>query len=904
MSDPNGAQDADFLDSWIENALTIANGLRSFHFAPPLEWNDECYEAAKIQANICQEQNKLIGGNVKSAIGQHGQNLLLAKEPVDQWVQLEDVIDEWYNLSEKYCFTKPGPMPGCENLTQLLWVGTDRFGVAASDDGRYVVANFFPAGNVKGKYFQNVKLPEYDIDESVEELGMVFGSLPPNNLVVRDILDGGWGEMEGVKVGDRFVTVNGKPVPEMTAEEFQAAYEKRPLRLQLFIGVDHTPEDGDEVGPQLAKVADSARRGAVGRGEIELIVDKDVEKIGMVISIPPKPFEVRKVTPGGWADEKGIEPGDTFTRINDTPAHAMNNAVFTNLVQNVRPLTFVLPTSEEKAAAIKIQKMAKGKQARETAGAMKRTAEGVSNASDWRLARNREAMLERDADAKKTKNALQIPRQDMIARLFIALDRDQDKQLDEQELQLLAKGLEFPGEATHWTKEYADLCGEFGWEQSQGLSFDNFQELVDDSNANPYYCGYDRVCKILNQVDQTYAATKIQSIHRGRQARKRAKARAVTPRSQEAAASKTQDLQSGKQGQQTAASADVNNKDEKTRDKVVEGRRNSRLRRKSQEDEADAADSGWFGGLFGGDAAPQAPVAGAEGPSAEAQAEAARKIQALERGKQGRKEAAAKATQQNQNKVDTKAKLKRVQTSDNLYYDMAPSATMLTERATGLIQRKVSVTPRTAKIGGGWQEKARLAAREKLFTKAEQEQRNQASVKLQALQRSQVARTDTEVRTEVFSQFDRDKDGRLNEKEMLAIARCMGFDQDEQAWAQEFQALCADNKWDPKVGISVSSFVWLTKNPDDQYWFDAPRLSRDGWEAACNVQDQAPDASPPPPVMEVPLEAEIKGLDWAKLEGNAGLKARLMERLREALAQKNNVAPGDVLLMISPSVAS
>merc|ERR1719247_2093167 len=107
-----------------------------------------------------------------------------------------------------------------------------------------------------------------------------------------------------------------------------------------------------------------------------------------------------------------------------------------DLVKNTRPLVFRLPNEAEIAATIKMQKVAKGRQARNTMQAMKNMAceNTVATTSDWRLARNRLAKVEIEEDHKHEKeHELQMPREDVIARVFVVLDDNSDKALNQKE---------------------------------------------------------------------------------------------------------------------------------------------------------------------------------------------------------------------------------------------------------------------------------------------------------------------------------------------------------------------------------------------------------------------------------------------------------------------------------------
>jgi len=139
---------------WITETLDAMNTRRKLHGAPPLEWSEECYKAAKMQADACDEQNLLHHGYMEGPSGAHGQNAFMSSEAG----RPEQAVEAWYNeLNDPgYDFGKAGFDAGTGHFTQTVWVGSRSVGQAASPSGKYQVANFLPAGNVDGLFEKNV----------------------------------------------------------------------------------------------------------------------------------------------------------------------------------------------------------------------------------------------------------------------------------------------------------------------------------------------------------------------------------------------------------------------------------------------------------------------------------------------------------------------------------------------------------------------------------------------------------------------------------------------------------------------------------------------------------------------------------------------------------------------------
>ncbi|CAK0902833.1 unnamed protein product [Prorocentrum cordatum] len=140
---------------WVAKTLKAHNDLRARHGAPPLQWSDECFRAAQVQASACQSRGALFHGSQQGRSGRHGQNAFFGSMP---GADASDVVQMWYDEVAKYNFGRPGFAPGTGHFTQVVWAGSTHVGMARSADGRYVVANYFPAGNVTspGCFQQNV----------------------------------------------------------------------------------------------------------------------------------------------------------------------------------------------------------------------------------------------------------------------------------------------------------------------------------------------------------------------------------------------------------------------------------------------------------------------------------------------------------------------------------------------------------------------------------------------------------------------------------------------------------------------------------------------------------------------------------------------------------------------------
>lgn len=140
---------------WKENTLEAHNWARRQHGVPDLAWSDECYDLAKKQAQACQAAGQMLRGHCDGASGRHGQNLYW--NPCS-CPHPNVIVSSWLSEAERpgYDFAGSGPgAPGMEQFSQVVWKATRQVAMALSEDEKFCVANYFPAGNA-GNFKENV----------------------------------------------------------------------------------------------------------------------------------------------------------------------------------------------------------------------------------------------------------------------------------------------------------------------------------------------------------------------------------------------------------------------------------------------------------------------------------------------------------------------------------------------------------------------------------------------------------------------------------------------------------------------------------------------------------------------------------------------------------------------------
>ncbi|KAL9981245.1 hypothetical protein ACROYT_G009920 [Oculina patagonica] len=133
----------------VHACLKAHNDRRARHSAPELEWDDTLAQHAQewadhLAATETFEHAKGTG---------EGENLYRGGDGCPIATKL------WYDEIKDYNFNNPGFSMKTGHFTQVVWKGTRKLGVAIATDSKgrnYVVARYYPPGNVIGAFAQNV----------------------------------------------------------------------------------------------------------------------------------------------------------------------------------------------------------------------------------------------------------------------------------------------------------------------------------------------------------------------------------------------------------------------------------------------------------------------------------------------------------------------------------------------------------------------------------------------------------------------------------------------------------------------------------------------------------------------------------------------------------------------------
>ncbi|EDO34556.1 predicted protein, partial [Nematostella vectensis] len=129
------------------------NYYRSLHDAPPLNWSPMLAAEAQNWA----EKLARSGSFRRSGDKDRGENLAFA---FGLELSGRDAVDTWYEELIDYDYEYPGFTSHTGNFSQLVWVGSQEFGMgkAVGEDGScVVVGRYYPPGNIVGQFQENVK---------------------------------------------------------------------------------------------------------------------------------------------------------------------------------------------------------------------------------------------------------------------------------------------------------------------------------------------------------------------------------------------------------------------------------------------------------------------------------------------------------------------------------------------------------------------------------------------------------------------------------------------------------------------------------------------------------------------------------------------------------------------------
>lgn len=136
------------------------NEYRYVHCTKPLFEDRNLTKIAQVHANYLLKNNLFEHGHLYDYSGRRiGQNLYVVWNSVKNDSEIiKMAIKRWYKESNNYNYQNSQYRQGTGHFTQLIWNSTNTVGIAISkgNNKHIVVADYFPPGNVNGKFKDNV----------------------------------------------------------------------------------------------------------------------------------------------------------------------------------------------------------------------------------------------------------------------------------------------------------------------------------------------------------------------------------------------------------------------------------------------------------------------------------------------------------------------------------------------------------------------------------------------------------------------------------------------------------------------------------------------------------------------------------------------------------------------------
>ena len=157
------SNNSEFKVNFLEEIFNRNNEYREKHGVSLLKLNATLTTKANEYANLMAENNCVMNREIEYLGEKCGINICVKKN--DDF-DGKMICDEWYEEIKEYNFInmKNNDNEKVKNFTQLIWKETKEvgFGWAYSSKGIfYCVGVYYPSGNIKGKYKENI-LPEME----------------------------------------------------------------------------------------------------------------------------------------------------------------------------------------------------------------------------------------------------------------------------------------------------------------------------------------------------------------------------------------------------------------------------------------------------------------------------------------------------------------------------------------------------------------------------------------------------------------------------------------------------------------------------------------------------------------------------------------------------------------------
>lgn len=144
--------------------LQAHNVYRSTHGAGALKMASDLTAHAQAWADKLVKENKFAHSKCTLEGGEKiGENIAMkwTSDPAARYTG-QQIVDQWYAEEPDYDYSGTGNVMKAGHFTQVVWKGSEELGIGKALDKKgkmIVVCNYRPAGNMMGRFADNVARP-------------------------------------------------------------------------------------------------------------------------------------------------------------------------------------------------------------------------------------------------------------------------------------------------------------------------------------------------------------------------------------------------------------------------------------------------------------------------------------------------------------------------------------------------------------------------------------------------------------------------------------------------------------------------------------------------------------------------------------------------------------------------
>jgi len=161
--EPGTAREHDDLEKFRQEVLDSHNAHREKHGANKLAASKELNQMAQDWAMHLAENNKFEHGTATYKDQQVGENCAAKWSSETTKFSGDTMVQQWYDEEPEHEYGVNPTVLKSGHFTQVVWKDSQELGIGCALDSKgkvILVCNYFPAGNIMGKFPENVEKPK------------------------------------------------------------------------------------------------------------------------------------------------------------------------------------------------------------------------------------------------------------------------------------------------------------------------------------------------------------------------------------------------------------------------------------------------------------------------------------------------------------------------------------------------------------------------------------------------------------------------------------------------------------------------------------------------------------------------------------------------------------------------